>query len=273
MKKDSHVSSRVNKGISPEEREIIKRALNAIPPNSEIVTRALTESKKRSLRPRYVESDFSKSLLDLHDSVYLLFLEEQEKAQLRAIEGWLHLKKERILALSKDTERLRFAEGVILLSTPFISSLELSLGNSRKSRAGYAFEIMIRELLSMLAIPCEKPTGEASAELKRIDLVVPDLDTAINRRDQAFFLSCKRTLRERWKQIGAEFRRSGRVYLLTIDTDISEEKAHEIDSEELIAYVPDRVKLESHLRDKPWIRSLSSLPKDLGTASKINKKP
>lgn len=112
---------------------------------------------------------------------------------------------------------------------------------------------------------CEKPKGrEPRKVLKRIDGVVPNQETALSTPDKAFFLSCKRTLRERWKQTIPERKPAWRVFLLTIDDELSEDKAKEIDQLGIIAYVKDELKDQSHLRDKDWIRKLSDLPRDLG---------
>ncbi|MCX8097099.1 MAG: type II restriction endonuclease [Spirochaetes bacterium] len=81
-----------------------------------------------------------------------------------------------------------------------IQNLEKHLGNMRKARGGKSFEKIILILLRMIEITCEIPKGEYRNRLKRIDIVIPSSQQAINYPDRSVFLTCKRTLRERWKQ-------------------------------------------------------------------------
>jgi hypothetical protein len=141
--------------------------------------------------------------------------------------------------------------------------MEFRAGQKRKARGGGTFQIAIEYLLREIKIPCEKPTGKYAKILKRIDLIVPDQKTAIERPDQAYFISAKRTLRERWKQTIPERKPSWRVFLITIDEELSIEKADEINSLGMILYIQDELKSKPFLKDKFWIRSLSDLPKDI----------
>ena len=53
------------------------------------------------------------------------------------------------------------------------------------------------------------------------------------------------------------------MYLVTLDRNIPDKKAREINEHNLVVYVPDDVKAESHLAKKDWIRKLSDFPKDM----------
>jgi len=77
------------------------------------------------------------------------------------------------------------------------------------------------------------------------------------------FLSVKRTLRERWKQAIPERKPGWRVFLITIDEELSIGKADEINSLGMILYVRDELACKASLENKPWIRRLSDLPKDI----------
>lgn len=85
---------------------------------------------------------------------------------------------------------------------------------------------------------------------------------ALKTPDKAIFLTCKRTLRERWKQEIPQARLNQRIYLITIDENISESKAKEINQKGLIAFIPDKIKMEK-FKGMPWIRKLSDLPKEV----------
>ena len=70
-------------------------------------------------------------------------------------------------------------------------------------------------------------------------------------------------MRERWKQVPYEQLRGARLYLVTINGELSEDKAEAIRSAGIIVYVPDDVKETEHLKNKPWVRKLSELVKDI----------
>ncbi len=69
----------------------------------------------------------------------------------------------------------------------------------RKTRGGKIFEKVILKILNLIDIKFEIPKGKKREELRRIDLVVPSIEVGIKTPDKAIFLTCKRTLRERWK--------------------------------------------------------------------------
>jgi hypothetical protein len=107
------------------------------------------------------------------------------------------------------------------------------MGQKRKASAGSTFEKVIAYLLKILDIKCEKAKGSIK-KLNRMDIVIPDQSTALNYPDKAIFISCKRTLRERWKQVLPEQNRGWKMYLLTLDNNISENKAIEFHNHGLI---------------------------------------
>ncbi|MGQ9819792.1 MAG: type II restriction endonuclease [Candidatus Kapaibacteriales bacterium] len=77
------------------------------------------------------------------------------------------------------------------------------------------------------------------------------------------FLTCKRTLRERWKQEVPQARINQRIYLLTLDDSLSISKANEINQKRLIAFVGDEIAEMENFNTKPWIRKLSDLLKGI----------
>jgi len=70
-------------------------------------------------------------------------------------------------------------------------------------------------------------------------------------------------LRERWKQEVPQARLNQRIYLITMDDDLSENKAKEINEKGLIAFVRDELKQKEQIKNMAWIRGLNSLPKEL----------
>ena len=150
------------------------------------------------------------------------------------------------------------ADGVI--------DLEKSLKQSRASRAGKSLERIVQAMLALVGIPSEAVTrGDKKYNLDRIDLVIPDRETAINNPDKAHFLSLKTSLRERWKQVIEEQQPGQRTHLITIlqGETLSNNAAEEIVKHGIFLYLPDRVK-EDRFPDEPRIRKLSDLPFAVG---------
>ena len=124
----------------------------------------------------------------------------------------------------------------------------------------------MQELLALVGIPSEAVTrGDKKYNLDRIDLVIPDRQTAINNPDKAHFLSLKTSLRERWKQVIEEQQPGQRTHLITIlqGETLSNNAAEEIVKHGIFLYLPDRVK-EDRFPDEPRIRKLSDLPFAVG---------
>ena len=81
---------------------------------------------------------------------------------------------------------------------------------------------------------------------------MPSVKAFDERRDKAIIGSMKTTLRERWQEVVEEVSRSNIpcIYLLTVDDDISENKAIQMGKHNIVLVVLDSVKEQSHLKDK-----------------------
>lgn len=255
--------------LSIQEEKIIYQVKQKIPPLQEILKEAIETLEKKSpsiLAPNYIKGHFSECVTALEPKAFEIYLAYEEKAFLSAIDIWISQNDSTIRSLGeKGIPSPDFAKEVIRLFYPIVQRLEFESGQTRKARGGRTFELVIEYLLGSIGIPCQKPEGKQPRKvLKRVDLVIPNQMTAIEHPDKAYFLSCKRTLRERWKQTIPEQKPSWRVFLLTQDEDLPEEKAKEIDELGMIVYVRDELKVKDYLAQKPWVRKLSDLPEDLG---------
>ncbi len=199
-----------------------------------------------------------------------IFREYERKALWKLAQSWLNTQKDEVKKKLKKTldqkDWDKFVEKASQVFVEFgvlVQSLEKDLGNMRKARGGKTFEKVVLKLLKFINIKGEIPLGKAREELRRIDIVIPSIEIATETPDRAIFLTCKRTLRERWKQEVPQARLNQRIYLLTIDEDLSESKANEINQKGLIAFVRDEITKGQALQKMPWIRKLSDLPNEL----------
>lgn len=139
---------------------------------------------------------------------------------------------------------------------------EIHLKQSRSARAGRTFEVVVRDLLALIGIRSERMTGEdRRSGLRRIDLVIPDRRTAIERPDAAHFLSLKTSLKDRWKLVVEDQRPNQRTHLITLlqREKLTDNVAEKIISRGIFIYIPDSVKDDCFLEDSR-VRRISDLP-------------
>lgn len=234
--------------------------LGRIPSNQQLLIDGLASIDTKKLEKGYVRVHFSEIVVTIALNAYSEYLTYQEKAKNELIDSFIghYLTNTKLNKINKEAS----LQDLLRAFLPLAIQIEFRMGQKRKASAGSTFEKVIRYLLTILNIKCEKATGNIK-KLNRMDIVIPDQSTALNYPDKAIFISCKRTLRERWKQAIPEQNKGWKMYLLTLDDDLPEDKANEFDKHGLIVYVKDDVKIKKHLSEKTWIRRLSDLPKDI----------
>ena len=247
--------------------DIITSTKKEIPSLDRILDEALEHLNPDT---KEIKNEFSKVLVAVDNVATDIFRGYEKRALISLAKKWLESQKgevkerlERIISVKGWENFIEEASKLFVEFGVLVQELEKIMGNMRKARGGKTFEKMIYKLLKLSDISCEIPGRKAKEGLGRIDLVVPSVETALNTPDRAFFLTCKRTLRERWKQEVPQARLNQRIYLITIDSELSESKAKEINEKGFIAFVPDEVKKRKELMDMHWIRCLSNLPGEL----------
>jgi hypothetical protein len=254
-------------GLPEKDAEIVEHLGDRIPSVERIIDESWNKIPADKKEKEYVRNHFCESVIILEKLAHSTYLHYEKEAFLYVIDRWIKENKsilDKLINGSKD--QLDIVKNICQILFPYFGALHVKASQMRRSRGGKSFENIIRFLLNHIGIKCQKPSGkEPRKMLKRIDVVIPDQEAAISTPDRAFFLSCKRTLRERWKQTIPERRPLWRVFLLTIDDELSEAKANEIEQLGIIAYIRDELKEQKHLAHKGWIRRLSDLPHDLST--------
>lgn len=113
---------------------------------------------------------------------------------------------------------------------PYIYELSLSTTNSRRSRAGTTFELIIEKLmiLNNINFTSQSQLGKDFFEKngigKMVDMIVPGESAYSDKRDKCAILTMKTSLRERWQEVVEEMQRTNipHIFLLTLDSKISE---------------------------------------------------
>lgn len=112
---------------------------------------------------------------------------------------------------------------------PYIYELSLSTTQSRRSRAGKVFEKIIETFFDIFgyAYSNQSALGNAAYNAKKlgkkVDLIVPDIETYLSNRSKCAVITMKTTLRERWQEVAEELNRTNvpHIYLLTVDEGVS----------------------------------------------------
>lgn len=233
---------------------------NGIPSTAEIIGEAMERIRRTSpgtMEANFVRERFSDAIEAVFNEAHAVY-REYEKASINT------LADRALLSAGGDIEDLD-ARNEFRRSVCEAVTLEKSLRQSRSSRAGRSFETIVRELLNVAGIPSEHVTrGDKRTGLNRIDIVIPDRETAIGRPDRAHFLSLKTSLKERWREVVEEQSHGQRTHLLTIlqNERLTDSVALKIVEYGILLYVPDRIK-DSRFPNESRIRRLSDLPADV----------
>lgn len=233
----------------------VTKSLETIPEVDAIVEEAIEKLKNNGiLTPKQIKSNFSDALSILESTAHNLYREYENKALEDLKESYIKAKGEYIPP-----------KKVMNNTFPLVKEFEFRAGQSRKARGGSTFEKAVPLLLQSMLIQCEKPTKNDDAKtFRQIDLIIPSMNVAIERPEQAVFISVKRTLRERWKQVVDE-KILGYIYLVTHadGKDLTKPKYEDISKHKIILYVRDEIKNLDYLKDAKYVRTLNDLPKDL----------
>lgn len=183
--------------------ELIKIAKKEIPRVDHIIQKTWDQQK---FKKSFVKNNFGEVLVKFDKKATEIFRNYEKKALEKLAKSWLNLQKEEI---KKEFEKILKQKGwqmfikkasrVFVEFGLLVQVLEKDLGNMRKARGGKTFEKVLLRLLEFIGVKGELPIGKAKEELRRIDIVIPSIEIATNTPDKAIFLTCKRTLRERWK--------------------------------------------------------------------------
>jgi hypothetical protein len=242
----------------------VEEAIKTIPKPAKILDEAVESLKLKDQDPWEIINNFGRYVTELESAAHKIYEQYERRAFEKLAEIWIDSKRDWILNALKE-DQVGGIKRILLDFVVLASDMEKKVGNMRKARGGRTFERIIENLLKLAKVRCERPKkGKKTYEiLKNIDIVSPDVETALEKPDKAIFISAKRTLRERWKQVPYEQLMGTRLYLVTINGELSEDKAEAIRGAGIIVYVPDDVKETEHLKNKPWVRKLSELVKDI----------
>lgn len=151
--------------------------------------------------------------------------------------------------------------------TAFVQEFERRAGQKRKSRAGGSLEDVATFLFNYYGFRSHEKPDHFQTDIE-VDKWFKCVD------GWSIGISCKRTLRERWKQVSSadghalsRYRISEIWHLLTYDRDLSDDKIVMLGQQRQVFYLmddsPRYISAKNHIGMRDYVRPLSSLIDDI----------
>lgn len=154
-----------------------------------------------------------------------------------------------------------------LIFTAFVQEFERRLGQKRKARGGNSLETVVSFLFDYYKFSSTEAPSHFDQDL--------EVDKWYKCKDGwSIGISCKRTLRERWKQVSqadrgtlSHFKIKELWHIITFDKDLSDDKIVRLGEQGQIFYLMDDSEVykrcSSHIGMKNYVRPLSNLISDI----------
>ncbi len=167
--------------------------------------------------------------------------------------------------LTKDKSVSEEDKDIVL--SGFTQEFERRAAQKRKQRAGGSLEDVTNFILEYYKIKRAEAPAHFQADI--------EVDNWVKTKDGWLIgISCKRTLRERWKQVSSaeatilsKFKIKHIFHVVTYDEDLSDDKLTLLGGHRHIFYLPDnsrRLKFaQNHVGLKDYVRPISALINDL----------
>ncbi len=158
-------------------------------------------------------------------------------------------------------------EEVNLILTAFVQEFERRLGQKRKGRAGTSLEDVTSFIFNYYGIKASDAPNHFQADIE-VDKWVKCTDGWL------IGISCKRTLRERWKQVSSadrmvlsRFKIKELWHVITFDEDLSDDKIVTLGEQGHIFYLRNESRIFSnalvHIGMKNYVRPMTQFIRDL----------
>ncbi|MBK8458750.1 MAG: hypothetical protein IPL47_17830 [Phyllobacteriaceae bacterium] len=212
-------------------------AKEKIPTSGELARGAYRDSEFYEMSIAELKRNFSRAVSNIQIEAYNRYLANERNVAAEAIKTVFF---ELIHSANSNLQAL----DIIADHFGAFDKFSLSLTQSRRSRAGSAFEIIVSELFLKLGYPY---SAQANIRGSTPDYILPSISWYNRYPSDTIILTLKRTLRERWRQIVTESS-SGTFYLATIDEDISGPGLEQMKDRNITVVLPDAVKNEHYLK-------------------------
>jgi len=166
-----------------------------------------------------IKRNFSDLFDRMQDEIYQQYLKAENDAEQAIIDKLL-----------RESGVIKFED---------MNSFLMSIFQSRKSRAGKAFEYIIRELFSRLSYPFAEQVDVDGATP---DFIMPSEASFRKNPLGSIIFTAKRTLRERWRQVVTEANKGYGFFLATLDPKITQNQIDQAAKNKIYIIVPQKLK-------------------------------
>lgn len=166
-----------------------------------------------------IKADFSAYFEQMQDEIYRQYLLAQDAAGQKVIDNQIA------------------EEGAVYFRD--MDKLLMSIFQSRKSRAGKAFEYIIKELFTRLSYPFSE---QVVIEGAKPDFVMPSEAYFSKKPLDSIIFTAKRTLRERWRQVVTEANKGYGYFLATLDDKVTQSQISQAATHKIFLVVPKSIK-------------------------------
>ena len=197
----------------------------------EVLNRGIDRVLPPSTNPIIIKKKFSLYVDKIGAMAFDIYLKTEQEAGHKAIKEYLA--SEVPPGATKD-------EAIEITAKHFkeFDRFFLSLSQSRKPRAGGAFEDIIKMLFKRLKYPFQ----EQQVINGKPDFLMPSKKHYDKSAMDCIIFTAKRTLRERWRQIVTEGTRGLGFYLATIDDAVTEAQLQEMSRNRIYLVMPAGIK-------------------------------
>lgn len=179
-----------------------------------------------------IKKNFSEFVSETEKTIYALYKKYEETAG------------DSVLAVF-----LKASSGKPIYRT--LDAFFLSIAQSRKARAGKAFEGIIRGLFKQ----CDYPFDENKVINGKPDFIMPSEDHFHAHAADCIIFTAKRTIRERWRQIVTEGTQGAAFFLASLDDKVTTEQIGEMRKKKIYLVVPAATKASTVYKHEPNVIS------------------
>lgn len=187
-------------------------------PTNEELCNTVAEKILKDLSFDEIKDNFSSIVSQMHDGVYQQYQNYEESIG------------DKIIKENYKTLKNVFKE---------LDAFFMSIFQSRKSRAGKAFEYIIHALFKRLGYSFSEQVNIDGA---KPDFVLPSEEYFNKRPMDCIIFTAKRTLRERWRQVVTEANKGYGFFLATIDSKVSLNQIQQMATNKVYMVVPKELK-------------------------------
>ena len=220
-------------------KQLYQDARTHIPPASALAEDAMKSVLGDRVNDKeYIKKSFSALVSEIQVRAYRLYQEHEARASGQAFRSVI---RPLLAAQASADDLLEFLEQRF----PILDRFFLSLTQSRRQRAGKTFEIVVTTLFQVLEYP---HTSQPNLGDSTPDYVLPSIEWYSKYATDCIILTCKRTLRERWRQVVTEGV-TGKFYLATIDDGLSTAELGRMRDRRVVVVVPAELKQREYEGD------------------------